>query len=196
MRWTDLPSTSPLRTLDAWRESVLAQGCVEPAGAASIAARVQAGDVPLVLVDAQAIEVAARHVGASALERGGLLAGTPVLLDGAVALVHVTRAIPGTEDDATPLSLRLDATVWSRANATLQPGEAVVGWFHSHPGIGAFFSDTDRATQAGFFPHAYSLGWVIDPVRGEHAWFVGAQSELVPLRRVIVRSPVAQGNSA
>lgn len=185
MRWTDLPSTSPLRTLEAWRESVLAQGRVEPAGVAAIVARVQAGDAPLVLVDAQAVEVAARHVGASALERGGLLAGTPVSRDGAVTLVHVTRAIPGTEGNATPLSLRLDATVWSRANASLQPGEAVVGWFHSHPGIGAFFSDTDRRTQADFFPHAFSLGWVIDPVRGEHAWFVGARCESVPAPRIV-----------
>ncbi|MDH5287679.1 MAG: Mov34/MPN/PAD-1 family protein [Betaproteobacteria bacterium] len=191
MRWTDLPSTSPLRTLEAWRESVLAQGRVEPAGVAAIVARAQAGDAPLVLIDAQAMEVAAHHVGASALERGGLLAGTPVSLDGAVALVHVTRAIPGTEDDATPLSLRLGATVWSRANASLLPGEAVVGWFHSHPGIGAFFSDTDRRTQADFFAQAFSLGWVIDPVRGEHAWFVGARCESVPVQRVVAGRPGA-----
>jgi proteasome lid subunit RPN8/RPN11 len=58
----------------------------------------------------------------------------------------------------------------------LQPGEVVVGWFHSHPDLGAFFSGTDRRTQAGFFHHPFSLGWVVDPVRGEQAWFCGPHS--------------------
>ncbi len=90
--------------------------------------------------------------------------------DGPIVLVHVRRVVPGGDDDATPLSLRLDASVWTRANASLGDDETVVGWFHSHPGLGAFFSDTDRRTQADFFPRAFSLGWVVDPVRGEHAW--------------------------
>jgi proteasome lid subunit RPN8/RPN11 len=52
----------------------------------------------------------------------------------------------------------------------------VVGWYHSHPGLGAFFSHTDRRTQQAFFAHAYSVGWVVDPLRGESAWFVGPRS--------------------
>jgi hypothetical protein len=189
MRWTDLPSRSPVRTLDAWREGALTLGRVAPATVATVVARALAGSrLPLVLVDAEAGETAARYVRASALERGGLLAGTPVCAgagNDAIALVHVTRAIPGEDDDATLLSLRLDATVWSRANAGLRPGEAVVGWFHSHPDIGAFFSDTDRRTQAGFFSHAFSLGWVLDPVRGEQAWFVGPRSEPLPSGSIV-----------
>jgi proteasome lid subunit RPN8/RPN11 len=189
MRWTDLPPSSPVRTLDAWRESAFALERVAPATVAAVAARALAGSrLPLVLVDAEAGGTVARYVRAGALERGGLLAGTPVYAgtgNGAIALVHVTRAIPGENDNATPLSLRLDAAVWSRANASLQPGEAVIGWFHSHPGIGAFFSDTDRRTQAAFFPHAFSLGWVIDPVRDEHAWFVGALSEPLPSASIV-----------
>ncbi|MCG3201208.1 MAG: hypothetical protein NFCOHLIN_01074 [Gammaproteobacteria bacterium] len=53
----------------------------------------------------------------------------------------------------------------------------VVGWFHSHPNLGAFFSGTDRSTQRKFFGHEYSLGYVIDPIRDEHAYFLGADSE-------------------
>jgi len=193
MRWTDLPPSSSVRTLDAWRDDAFALGRVAPATVATVVARVVAGKgLPLVLVDAAASEAAASYVRASALERGGLLAGTPVSAGAgkdAIALVHVTRAIPGENDDATPLSLRLDATVWSRANASLHPGEAVVGWFHSHPGIGAFFSETDRRTQAGFFPHAFSLGWVLDPVRGEQAWFVGPRSEPLPSRNIVGLGP-------
>ena len=88
----------------------------------------------------------------------------------------VRTAVPGLDDDATEYSLRLAAGVWDAARAALAPGELVVGWFHSHPDIGAFFSGTDRRTQAAFFAHAFSVGWVIDPVRREQAWFVGPQS--------------------
>jgi hypothetical protein len=88
-------------------------------------------------------------------------------------MVHVRAAVPGLQHEGTEYSLRLHAGVWDAARAMLQPGEVVVGWFHSHPDLGAFFSATDRRTQAGFFPHPFSLGWVVDPVRSEQAWFCG-----------------------
>jgi proteasome lid subunit RPN8/RPN11 len=66
----------------------------------------------------------------------------------------------------------------------MRAGERVVGWFHSHPDIGAFFSGTDRRTQAAFFAQAFSVGWVIDPVRGEEAWFLGADARDVVQSRV------------
>ena len=115
----------------------------------------------------------------SPLERGGLLLGEPLVNapgDAVPAVVFLRTAVPGLDDDATEYSLRLAAGVWDAARAALAPGEVVVGWFHSHPDIGAFFSGTDRRTQAGFFPHPFSVGWVIDPVRREQAWFVGPRS--------------------
>jgi hypothetical protein len=193
MRWRDLPPVSPVRALDTWARTERARGRLAAASVEAMAARARAGGaVPLVLVDGEAVEVATRYLAASALERGGLLVGVPVALDhpdGPVLLVHVRRIVPGGDDDATPLSLRLDASVWTRANASLGDDETVVGWFHSHPGLGAFFSDTDRRTQADFFPRAFSLGWVIDPRRGEHAWFVGPHSQAVPAGRVVVAPP-------
>jgi hypothetical protein len=99
--------------------------------------------------------------------------------------------VAGLDDVATSTSLRLHTGVWDAARAALQPGEVVVGWFHSHPGIGAFFSGTDRRTQAGFFHHPFSLGWVIDPQRREQAWFVGRASRaLAP--DAVVRLVAAQ----
>ena len=74
----------------------------------------------------------------------------------------------------------------------LQPGEFVVGWFHSHPGIGAFFSATDRRTQAGFFHHPFSLGWVIDPQRREQAWFAGADADPIPPGAIV---PLAEARA-
>jgi proteasome lid subunit RPN8/RPN11 len=140
------------------------------------------GATPLVVIEGAAQRNALRSVAGHSEERGGLLLGRPWQHGAAaVALVTVREAVPGLAYDASAVSLRLDTTVWDAARAQLAPDEQVVGWYHSHPGIGAFFSATDRDTQAAFFRAAHCLGWVIDPVRAEQAWFAGAQSRSVPL---------------
>ena len=102
-----------------------------------------------------------RHVAAQRVERGGLLVGEAFARDEdprTVALVHV-HAPPcrPSRTRATPLL----AAAWKRRSGTPRArrcarASVVVGWFHSHPGIGAFFSGTDRRTQAAFFPHAFT----------------------------------------
>jgi proteasome lid subunit RPN8/RPN11 len=181
MRWIDAPEPPARRTVAAWCEAM--HDLADASALAAIAERarhVAPGSSPIVAIEATAVAAAQDHVRGSALERGGLLVGEPLAnAAGAAwpALVYVRAAVPGLDDDATEYSLRLHAGVWDAARAVLRSGEVVVGWFHSHPGIGAFFSGTDRRTQAGFFNHPFSLGWVIDPLRGEQAWFVGRLSE-------------------
>lgn len=170
MRWRDEPVSIVLRPVDAF-----------------LAAHADlhiplSGDGAIVLVDDAARRAAERHVAAKRVEQGGLLLGEPFVrsaADGSIALVHVRTAVPSEDATGSAIALRMEAAVWNDARAALRPGEHVVGWFHSHPGIGAFFSDTDRRTQAAFFAQAYSLGWVIDPVRGEEAWFVGPDAQSV-----------------
>lgn len=184
MRWTDVPAAVAHRTVAAWRESMRGTvpadslDCVSERTAVRMAARM-ADELPLVALASDAFRTAWDHVVHSSLERGGLLLGEPLVNapgDAMPAVVFLRAAVPGLDDDATEYSLRLAAGVWDAARAALLPGEVVVGWFHSHPDIGAFFSGTDRRTQAGFFHHPFSVGWVIDPVRGEQAWFVGPRS--------------------
>jgi proteasome lid subunit RPN8/RPN11 len=184
MRWTDVSEAVAHRTVAAWRESMRgivpadSLDCVSERTVAGMAARM-AGEPPLVALASDAFRKAWDHVVHSPLERGGLLLGEPLVNapgDAVPAVVFLRTAVPGLDDDATEYSLRLAAGVWDAARTALLPGEVVVGWFHSHPDIGAFFSDTDRRTQAGFFHHPFSVGWVIDPVRREQAWFVGPRS--------------------
>jgi proteasome lid subunit RPN8/RPN11 len=79
----------------------------------------------------------------------------------------------------------MDTEVWGRARQEHREPETVVGWFHSHPGLGAFFSGTDRRTQAAFFRMDYAVGLVIDPRREERAWFMGPRAEPVSDCRVV-----------
>jgi proteasome lid subunit RPN8/RPN11 len=180
MRWTDLPAEAG-GTLTAQQWLLERAAGLLATSFGLLAARLHAfapqGSLPLVAIEPGALESAWQHLAASRLERGGLLLGRALHAQAdaqsPVALVHVRAAVPGLQQDGTEYSLRLHAGVWDAARAALQPGEVVVGWFHSHPDLGAFFSGTDRRTQAGFFHHPFSLGWVVDPVRGEQAWFCG-----------------------
>jgi proteasome lid subunit RPN8/RPN11 len=184
MRWTDVPAAVAHRTVAAWRESM--RGIVPADALERVAGRAVArtaarkdNELPLVVLASDAFRKAWDHVVHSPHERGGLLLGESLVSapgDAVPAVVFLRTAVPGLDDDATGYSLRLAAGVWDAARAALLPGECVVGWFHSHPDLGAFFSDTDRRTQAGFFRHPFSVGWVIDPVRREQAWFVGPRS--------------------
>jgi len=184
MRWVDVPPQAAHRTVADWRGTA---GECAPAGSLDRLARLAQGrpanGLPLVALASAAFRVAWEHVIASRLERGGLLVGEPLVRTGGdplPAVVFVRAAVPALDEDATGYSLRMSAGVWDAAREVLAPGEVVVGWFHSHPGIGAFFSGTDRRTQAGFFPHPFSVGWVVDPVRREQAWFVGPQARELP----------------
>ncbi len=200
MRWIDAPECPAWRTLSAWQHTPCHD--VDAATLAALAERARgqpAGSGPIIALASPALAMAWAHVGDSVLERGGLLIGEPIVEaagDSLPALVHVRAAVAGTDDEATATSLRLHTGVWDTARAALRPGECVVGWFHSHPGIGAFFSGTDRDTQRGFFHHPFSLGWVIDPQRREQAWFIGPGSRALAPAAVVKLGRPASGRHA
>lgn len=47
----------------------------------------------------------------------------------------------------------------------------VVGWFHSHPGYGVYFSGNDFSNQEKYFNRPWHVAWVIDPVNQEQGVF-------------------------
>jgi proteasome lid subunit RPN8/RPN11 len=178
MRWTEQAAELPLQPLTALATRL--------PGIDALLDELEPADGLVIAVDDAAADDVLRHLGSHGEERGGLLLGE-VYADGATVcgsrVVYVTQAIAATEFASSGVSLRMASGVWEEARSRLRSAELVVGWYHSHPGLGAFFSHTDRRTQRGFFPHAYSVGWVLDPWGGESAWFVGPDS--VPPARVV-----------
>jgi len=184
MRWNEQATALPLQPL-----GLLA---TRAAALDALLGRLAPGDGLLVAVEQAAAEYVLRHLAGRGDEQGGLLLGEVYAEDAIVAgsrAVIVTQAVAATEFASTGVSLRMASGVWEAARARLGPTELVVGWYHSHPGLGAFFSHTDRRTQRAFFPHAYSVGWVVDPIAGESAWFVGPDSR--PPAQVLRPSPCA-----
>lgn len=163
--------------------------------AESIRLRVLASRAPVVIVGDDVRAAIGAHLGDAREERGGLLVGTlyarePGRGADAVRAIRLELAIPALETSASGISLRMETGLWTRAGEALGETRVVAGWYHSHPGLGAFFSETDRATQRAFFPYPYSLGWVIDPTDGGEAWFLGGESAALGGARVFgVRAP-------
>lgn len=141
---------------------------------------------PVVLLADTASAMVRDHVSGHRYERGGLLLGKAFVPTGASDLpfpvIFASKALPSVESHGTGVSLRMQSSVWESVRS--ESGLQVVGWFHSHPNLGAFFSGTDRKTQREFFFHEYSLGLVIDAFRDECAYFVGPESLQIPDRHV------------
>jgi proteasome lid subunit RPN8/RPN11 len=114
------------------------------------------------------------------VESGGLLLGKVFRSrDHNKHIVVIEESLPCAGAFGTSTSLRMDSTIWNAASAGLVKDLYVVGWFHSHPNLGAFFSSVDRKTQSSFFRESFHLGWVIDPIRNEEKWFSGEHSSVV-----------------
>lgn len=139
--------------------------------------------VCVVMPDALRAQIDA-FLAAHTVEAGGLLLGRLHRVDPESApIVAVERFVPGRVFEGTGVSLALGTALWDDARPFLDAGQVVVGWVHSHPGLGAFFSTTDRHTQRAFFAQPWQLGVCIDPVRREQAWFFGPESESQGLHR-------------
>lgn len=128
-----------------------------------------------------------KHVSAFEGEAGGLLIGRASRSDqNGKMFVSLEGSAACQDMESTAVSLVMDSHVWAAAREAAAPGTFVVGWYHSHPNLGAFFSGTDRKTQRSFFANPHSVGMVVDHIRKEQAYFIGADSGKVPNTAVII----------
>lgn len=157
---------------------------------------------PLLLIEHSVLSKVLAHLGKQSHEQGGLLLGyaygqvASADQVSSICAIVVTDSLASVDYDASEVSLRMESRLWDQARARLNnpatPGLLVIGWYHSHPNLGAFFSGTDRRTQAAFFAHPYSVGWVIDPIRAEHACYCGPASEPFGDGRTLLQPAVLQ----
>ena len=115
-------------------------------------------------------------------EHGGILAGEAYRDPNGRYYVVVRAAIAatGAAGTSTHLQFRSESwkPVWSLLDAN--PQLRIVGWYHTHPRLGAFFSRTDRRTQRAHFPHPWQIAVVLDPVSGEIGYYYGGDAERAP----------------
>jgi proteasome lid subunit RPN8/RPN11 len=102
------------------------------------------------------------------LEVMGLLVGDVYAWDnGRFTLV---KDVVTTDLEATSISVRFDSEgfegLFSQLDC-LNYDYVLVGWYHSHPGLGCFMSPTDITTQRRMFNSSFHSALVVDPIKGD-----------------------------
>jgi proteasome lid subunit RPN8/RPN11 len=62
------------------------------------------------------------------------------------------------------------------------PNQKVVGWYHTHPGFGAFMSEDDVNCHCVAFSHPWHVAAVCDPVKNELCFFGRDGSEIKAIK--------------
>lgn len=113
-------------------------------------------------------------------ELGGVLLGKAFQRQGQ-QWVAIAAALPATSSDHGPIHFTFTADVWAKINRdreTHHPQLAIVGWFHTHPDLGVFYSADDVVVHTVAFRELWHIGLVIDPVRQDACFFGWDQQEL------------------
>ncbi len=106
-------------------------------------------------------------------EVGGALLGHAYRYKGQT-FVEVKAALPARTDDHGPNHFTFNADAWShlhRDRAERHPELDIVGWFHTHPGLGVFYSADDVVVHSAAFVMPWHIGLVMDPLHAEAALF-------------------------
>jgi proteasome lid subunit RPN8/RPN11 len=93
----------------------------------------------------------------------GLLIGH-IFKDGEGVYARVTdTATSGLDADEASVRFDKDDLEGLFESMDKCEGDSVVGWYHSHLGIGCYLSDTDIRTHAGIFGSDIGFAIVVDP---------------------------------
>ena len=117
------------------------------------------------------------HAGSDlAQEVGGALVGLRRLdRQTGAPFVVVEAAVPArhTRHGPSYLTFTQDSLVAIHDDLDRRhPGRDIVGWYHTHPGMGVFLSGYDLWLHEHFFPAAWQVALVVEPRAGEGGFFV------------------------
>jgi proteasome lid subunit RPN8/RPN11 len=110
-------------------------------------------------------------------EQGGFLLGRVFgngLQHDEPQYVVVRHFHPAIEAQGSVSSLTFTHESWAGLTREIEanfPSESLVGWQHTHPGLGVFLSTQDLFIQRNFFQRSWHVALVVDPRRQEFGFF-------------------------
>jgi proteasome lid subunit RPN8/RPN11 len=142
---------------------------------ASPAQRRRLAGPPLVACDeATLFAILAETRLAARNEAGGLLLGRVTDLERAPR-VEIVAQIPAEAVEASPAHLTFTHESWRRLRdrrLAERPDLDAVGWYHSHPRLGIFFSLTDCDLHRQVFHDTpWAVALVVEPFSEAYGWF-------------------------
>jgi len=127
---------------------------------------------------AQSAYLSAVEHAASDLERevGGTLVGNwSIDSETRQQFIVVETAIPArfTRQGSVYLTFTQDSLVDLHAEMDEHyPDKQIVGWYHTHPGMGVFLSPNDAWLHQHFFPEPWQVALVMDPTSAAGGFFI------------------------
>ncbi len=104
-------------------------------------------------------------------EQAGILCGQ-AYQSGQQHYVVIESAIAvDTFGDAGHFQFHQDS--WQELWTDLSDNHNIIGWYHTHPGMGVFLSPTDLHTQQLYFSSPWQIAIVIDPISHKTGIFYG-----------------------
>jgi proteasome lid subunit RPN8/RPN11 len=156
--------------------------------------------LPAVFIDEKALESLNHYLEADlSREHGGVLAGLPFYDSGRGSyFVDIQAAIPAMETTGSPVHLQFTPQAWDTIAGILEenfPDLMIVGWYHSHPGLGVFMSATDQATHRAFYHRPWNVALVVDPAMRQSGWFAGLACARLGRGQVLLYGEQALGRA-
>lgn len=112
-------------------------------------------------------------------EQAGILCGEAFSYGSARYYSTITSAI-AVDTEAGAAHFRFHERSWDAVWKNMRPGANVLGWYHTHPGMGVFLSATDLRTQQLYFRSPCQIAVVMDPVMRETRVFCGSTGTEIP----------------
>jgi proteasome lid subunit RPN8/RPN11 len=140
-------------------------------------------DAPLILVEDSLLTELLIEYSAADLtrERGAFLLGKHFTAEGR-DVVEIRHFLPADQTRSAAASLTFTHDTWAtlrREAEARYPDEQLVGWHHTHPGLGVFLSAYDRFLHRHFFSQPWQVALVVDPRRYELGFFEWRRGEIV-----------------
>jgi len=135
----------------------------------------------------EAFNTVKTHAESYMREVGGLLLGRIFIGEEGLYHTEIEAAIPDHFGESSISSYKFTFTSYMRMldeKEASYPNLRIVGWYHSHPDFGAFFSETDKNSHSTYYNYPGRVGLVIDPIRKEGLFFAisptGGEPESLP----------------
>lgn len=148
-------------------------------------------DIQLYVSEAVLASIAEYAARNTDVETGSILIGE-VISPEAPAIVCLTDFIEARHTKAGPASLTFTHDTWNAVYAEQNarfPNKKIIGWQHTHPGLSVFLSAFDLFIHTNFFPMAFQIAYVIDPIQNTQAFFQWKGNEIGKLPGYFVFSP-------
>lgn len=130
-----------------------------------------------------------------AREVGGVLVGSEHY-DDAGPYIDISASLRAESALEKRASLTFTHQTWQELSSRVEneyTGKSIIGWYHTHPGMGTFLSSHDCFIHSNFFSGPLYVALVVDPADRKHKLFRLAGKDYLESNRLLVYINVENG---